>query len=95
MVVSKYCDHLPLYRQEGIFERHGLKLSRKTMCDWVMASANLLEPVVARMTERVLESKVIHTDDTPVTVRQPGMSGTHKGRFWLYLGDDGHPPYTF
>ena len=93
VVVSKYCDHLPLYRQEGIFERHGLKLSRKTMCDWVMASANLLEPVVARMTERVLESKVIHTDDTPVTVRQPGMSGTHKGRFWVYLGDGGHP-YT-
>jgi hypothetical protein len=87
VVVSKYCDHLPLYRQESIFERHGLELSRQTMCGWVMASAQILEPVVEAMKVRILESKVIHTDDTPVTVREPGRSGTHQGRFWVYLGD--------
>ena len=91
VVVSKYCDHLPLYRQESIFERHGIELSRKTMCDWVRAAAHILEPLVAAMKERILESKVIHTDDTPVTVREPGKSGTHQGRFWVYLGDCHHP----
>jgi len=85
VVVSKYCDHLPLYRQESIFERHGLELSRQTMCGWVLASAQILEPVVEAMKVRILESKVIHTDDTPVTVREPGRSGTHQGRFWVYL----------
>jgi len=93
VVVSKYGDHLPLYRQEDIFLRHGLELSRQTMCGWVLASAHLLEPVVEAMKRNVLESKVIHTDDTPVTVREPGKSGTHKGRFWVYLGDGDHP-YT-
>ena len=93
VVVSKYSDHLPLYRQERIFGRQGLALSRQTMCDWVLASAQLLEPIVAAMTARLLESKVLHTDDTPVTVREPGRKGTHQGRFWVYLGDAEHP-YT-
>jgi len=91
VVVSKYCDHLPLYRQESIFERHGVALSRQTMCGWVLAAAHLLEPVVAAMKTRILESNVMHTDDTPVTVREPGRSGTHQGRFWVYLGDNDHP----
>jgi len=93
VVVSKYGDHLPLYRQERIFERHGLELSRQTMCGWALAGAHVLEPVFEAMKRRVLESKVVHTDDTPVTVREPGTSGTHQGRFWVYLGDGEHP-YT-
>ena len=91
VVVSKYCDHLPLHRQEDIFARHGLELSRKTMWDWVRAAALTLEPVVALMTQRVLESKVIHTDDTPIDLRGRGLNG--QGRFWVYLGDGEHP-YT-
>lgn len=93
VVVSKYGDHLPLYRQEDIFERHGVELSRQTMCGWVMASAHLLEPIVEAMKRSVLESNVIHTDDTPVTACTPGQKGTHKSRFWVYLGDGAHP-YT-
>lgn len=93
VVVSKYGDHLPLYRQESIFERHGLAISRKTLCDWVLTSAHILEPIVEAMKDRILQSKVMHTDDTPVTVREPGRSGTHQGRFWVYLGDGDHP-YT-
>jgi transposase len=93
VVVSKYGDHLPLYRQETIFERHGLELSRQTMCGWVMAGARLLEPLVDTMKRSILESKVIHTDDTPVTACTPGQKGTHKSRFWVYLGDGAHP-YT-
>jgi transposase len=91
VVVSKYADHLPLHRQEDIFGRHGVELSRKTMCDWVLASAKILEPVVELMKARTLDSKVIHTDDTPVNVRGPG--GNYQGRFWVYVGD-GHHPYT-
>lgn len=91
VAVSKYCDHLPLYRQERIFARYGVELSRKTLCDWVRAAANLLEPLVERMKAGVLESKVIHTDDTPVDVR--GRGGACQGRFWVYLGDNEHP-YT-
>jgi transposase len=96
VVVSKYGDHLPLYRQESIFERHGLELSRQTMCGWVLASAHLLEPVVETMKAGVLESKVIHTDDTRVTVKHPGKGGgTHTGRLWIYLGDVNHPYTVF
>lgn len=91
VVVSKYCDHLPLYRQEDIFARYGVELSRKTMWDWVRAAALTLEPIVALMTQRVLESKVIHTDDTPIDLRGRGLNG--QGRFWVYLGDSEHP-YT-
>ena len=71
-----YCDHLPLHRQEGILKRHGVELSRKTLCDWVIRSAFVLEPVVEAMTQRVLQSKVLHTDDTPVRVLDPEKKRT-------------------
>ena len=91
VVVSKYCDHLPLYRQESIVARHGVHLSRKTLWGWVWAAARLLEPVVEAMRARILQSKVLHTDDTPVTVQARG-GGTYTGRFWVYAGD-AHNPY--
>ena len=71
VVVSKYADHLPLYRQEGIFRRHGVELSRQTMCDWMAVCAELLEPISKRCTRLILKSQVIQTDDTPVTVLDP------------------------
>lgn len=74
VVTSKLADHLPLYRLEGIFKRDGAELARSTMCDWMAACAGLLEPVVKAMIRRVLSSKVIATDDTPVTVQD------HAGR---------------
>jgi len=91
VVVAKYADHLPLHRQEGVFARHGAQISRKTMCDWVLAGAKILEPVVELMKSRTLASKVVHTDDTPVDVRGP--CGNYQGRFWAYLGDWANP-YT-
>ena len=87
VAVSKYLDHLPLYRLEGIFKRHGVELSRSTMCDWMATCASLLDPVVAAMARRILASKVIGTDDTPVTVQDHGGKGTKTGRLWAYLGD--------
>ena len=94
VVVGKYTDHLPLNRQESILARHGVHLSRQTLWGWVWASALLLEPVVDAMRRRILQSKVIHTDDTPVTVQARG-GGTYTGRFWVYAGDAAHPYITY
>lgn len=89
VIVSKYGDHLPLHRQEQIFARHGVDLSRKTLCDWMMQSAWLLAPVVAAMKKEMLKSLAIHTDDTPVPVHQKGK--THRAYLWVYIGDADHP----
>ena len=91
IVVSKFGDHLPLYRQEDIFVRHGLHLSRSTLCDWVSAAAELLEPLYELQRRLVLQSAVLWTDDTPVTVLVGGEEGSRQGRFWAYVGDDEHP----
>ena len=74
--MSKYGDHLPLHRQESIFARHGVELSRKTMCDWMRQCAELVGPLVDLMKERVLSSKVVQTDDTPVPVLDPELPRT-------------------
>jgi transposase len=91
VITNKYCDHLPLHRQESIFARQGVDLSRKTLCDWMMQSAAVLEPVVKAMKREVLQSYSIHTDDTPVPVQDKGS--THRAYLWVYLGDAEHP-YT-
>lgn len=95
VVTSKYADHLPLNRLEGIFQRHGLELSRKTLCDWVGASATLLAPVVEVMKAEVLESRKIHTDDTTVPVLDPDRGSTRTGRLWVYIGDADHEHIVF
>src|SRR5438105_3479414 len=69
VAVSNYADHLPLYRQEGIFKRFGVELSRSTMCGWMATAADLLDPIVRAMLKRVLSSRVVQTDDTPVPVQ--------------------------
>jgi len=93
VVVSKYGDHLPLHRQEAIFRRQGVTLSRKTMCDWMRRCAELVSPIFDRMKESVLTSKVMQTDDTPVNVLDPSLPKTRTGRIWTYVGDRYHP-YT-
>ena len=75
VLVSKYADHLPLHRQEAIFERHGLRLSRSTMCDWVGECAKALFPIVQRMRDDVLASHVIHADETPVLMQTNFQGG--------------------
>lgn len=94
-VVSKHVDHLPLYRQENIFRRQGVELSRSTLCDWMAAAAELLEPLWQEMTRRVLQSLVVHTDDTTVPVLDPQREHTRTARFWAYLGDDLNPFNVF
>jgi transposase len=91
VVVSKFADHLPLYRLEDILTRHGVYLSRSTLCDWVRNTALLLEPLAELQKSLVLKSPILWTDDTPVTVLGGKAGGSSKGRFWVYIGDDDHP----
>jgi transposase len=91
VVVSKFADHLPLYRLEDILTRYGVYLARSTLCDWVRNAALLLEPLAELQKARVLLSPIIWTDDTPVTVLGGEKPGSSTGRFWVYIGDDEHP----
>ena len=95
VLVSKYGDHLPLHRQAGIFRRHGLDLNRSTLGDWVAASASQLKPLVERMKAELWKSKVVHTDDTPVPVRDGSRKQTRQGRLWVYHGDGEHPMVVY
>jgi transposase len=87
VAVSKYQDHLPLYRQERIFDRQGLRIARSTLCDWVAATAGILEPIYKAMVEDVLASRILHTDDTPVPVLDRRLDRTRTARLWVYVGD--------
>jgi len=71
VIVSKYCDHLPLYRQEAILGRLGWDVTRSTLCDQVIACAGVLEPLYRLMCDRVWFSAALHTDDTPVPLLAP------------------------
>jgi transposase len=91
VVVSKFADHLPLYRLEDILTRHAVYLSRSTLCDWVRNAAELLGPLADLQKALVLLSPVLWTDDTHVTVLRGASPGSTKGRFWPNIGDAEHP----
>jgi transposase len=88
VLVSKYADHLPLYRQSQIYAREGLELDRSTLADWVGGASELLEPLIAALGRYVLTGQKIHGDDTPVPVLCPGRGTTKQGRLWTYVRDD-------
>src|SRR5246127_4522945 len=88
VLVSKYCDHLPLYRQSEMYARQGVELERSTMADWVGGSSRLLEPLVGALRRYVTAAGKLHADDTPVPVLAPGQGKTKTGRLWTYVRDD-------
>lgn len=88
VLVSKYADHLPLYRQSGIYAREGVEIGRNTMADWVGRSMELVRPLVDAIGHHVMAGGAIHTDDTPVPVQAPGMGKTKTGRVWTYVRDE-------
>jgi transposase len=88
VVVSKFGDHLPLYRQSVIYKREGVDLSRSTLADWVGQVSWLLQPLVDVLYQHVLESPKIHADDTTVKVLAPGTGKTKTGRLWVYVRDN-------
>ena len=88
VLVSKYCDHLPLYRQSQIFARVGVELDRSTLAEWVGGSSRLLAPLVEALRRHVMAAEKLHADDTPVPVLAPGLGKTKTGRLWTYVRDD-------
>ena len=90
VIVGKFADHLPLNRQQTIFGRHGVDLSRKTMGGWMGQCADLLNPLYDSLKGFVLSSKVVGTDDTSVKVLDPKLTYARTGRFWPYCGDKDH-----
>jgi transposase len=91
VIVAKTADHLPLHRQEKMFERHGVGLSRQTMGGWLAQCADLLKPLYASAKEVLFQSKVIGTDDTGVKVLDQKLPFARTGRIWPYYGDPDHP----
>ena len=90
--VGKFGDHLPLYRLEDILARYGVYISRSTMSGWMKAVAELLRPLYDLQQKLVLQSSLMWTDDTPITVLG-GPKGSFRGYFWVYIGDK-YRPYS-
>jgi transposase len=93
VITSKFADHLPLYRLESIFQRHGFEIDRSTMCVWAGDMADLVNPLYQRMIDRVLASHLIGTDDTVMPMLAPEK--TRQARMWIYQGDEDHPYNIF
>jgi transposase len=88
VLVSKYCDHQPMYRQSLIFRRLGVEMLRSTLVGWAMSASALIAPLVGAIGRYVLQPGKVHTDDTPVPVLDPGRGRTKTGRLWTYVRDD-------
>ncbi|MCX7946901.1 MAG: IS66 family transposase, partial [Hydrogenophilus sp.] len=91
----KYGRHLPLFRQVEMLQKAGLPTTRGQLCGWVGHVAERLRPIWELMKGKVLLSRKIHTDDTPVRVLDPGKGKTRTGRFWVYLWDGENPHAVF
>lgn len=97
VLVGKFCDHLPLYRQSAIYARSGLELDRALLAEWVGHCHTLLSPLVDAIRRYVLGGSKVHADDTPLPVLAPGKGRTKTARLWTYVRDDrptgsGDPP---
>src|ERR1700690_2861026 len=88
VLVSKYGDPLPLYRQSEIYAREGVELDRATLADWVGGTSRLFDPLLEALRRHVMSAQKLHADDTPVPVLAPGLGRTKTGRLWTYVRDD-------
>ena len=88
IVISKFCDHIPLYRLAEICARRGLDIDRSQLAEWLGHVAWLLAPLVELIAAHVMAGRVIHCDDTPIPVLAPGAGKTKTGRLWVYLRDE-------
>jgi len=88
VLVAKYADHCPLYRQAEIYARGGADLDRSTLADWVGQTARLMRPLVDAVGTHVMAADRVHADDTTVPVLEPGLGKTGTGRLWCYVRDD-------
>ncbi len=88
VVINKYLDGLPLYRQSAILAREGIEIERATLADWVGHAAWWVTPLAELIGTHVLAAPIIHTDDTPIAVLAPGNGKTRTGRLWTYVVDE-------
>lgn len=91
LVVGKFGDHLPGYRLEDVFSRHGVEIRRSTIYDWFAGVAETVRALYELMKQRVLSSRIIHTDDTQVKLIDTSIGSTRLARFWAYIGDRANP----
>jgi transposase len=84
VLVAKYADHQPLYRQEGIFQRAGVAIPRSTLAQWIGVCGVRLQPLVDALRAMLLERSVLHADETPVAMLKPGKGSTHRAYIWSY-----------
>ena len=96
IITSKFADHMPLNRLESIFKRSNVDINVSTMCDWVGKCSDLLEPLVNRMHQKILESPKINSDDTPIPIKSPSRKGsTYNGYLWVYIDDKKNAVFDF
>jgi transposase len=88
VLVSKFCDHIPLYRQSQIYAREGVELDRATLAEWVGSICTLVDPLLGALSDYVMGAQKLHADDTPIPVLAPGTGKTKTGRLWAYVRDD-------
>jgi transposase len=94
-ITAKFADHVPLHRLAGQLARSGVQIAVSTLGDWMAAAAQLLTPLVLLMHQRLLLSRVIHSDDTSAKLRVVGASKTHKAHLWVVIGDADYPYVVF
>ncbi len=88
ILVSKYADHLPLYRQSEMYARDGVDLDRSLLAQWVGRASAALEPLLDALKRHIFSADVVHADDTPIPVLAPGLGKTKTGRLWTYVRDE-------
>jgi transposase len=94
ILVSKFADHLPLYRQNGIFEREGVDIPRATQTSWVLQTYEALSPLEIALKQAVLEGEILHTDDSIIPLQVKGRGKVQKARLWAYVRGGTDPPLT-
>src|SRR5262249_8749366 len=95
VITAKFADHTPLHRLAGQLARSGVTIARSTLGDWLAGAADLLSPLRQLMRQRLLNSRVIHSDDTKVKLRVAGAGQTKKAHLWAYVGDADFPYVVF
>jgi transposase len=91
VLVAKYLDHLPLYRQEAIYARAGHAIARSTLAQWVGECGVQLQPLVDALAAELLRQQVLHADETPVAMLKPGQGKTHRAYLWSYCTTQFNP----
>lgn len=94
IIVSKFADHLPLYRQNGIFEREGVDIPRASQTSWVLQTYEALRPLEEALKQAVLEGEILHTDDSIIPLQVKGRGKVQKARLWAYVRGGTDPPLT-